>query len=77
MAFRIKLTHSSLNQTPPPKVEEKSAISFFDIPDEKDSFSNNTYSVPQPTAAQVSRPSSSDSKGMAIRPIAYAQADHM
>jgi hypothetical protein len=72
MSFRIRTTHFSLETNPQPKTEEKSAISFFEIPDEKDTFTKPTYVKQSPNVVK-----SSDSKGMAIRKVSSVQADHI
>jgi hypothetical protein len=66
MAFRIKQTHPSLDQNPIPKTQEKPPMSFFD---------DNVLTAPPKSAPSVPRQSSN--KGIAIRQVPGAQADHM
>jgi hypothetical protein len=77
MAFCIKKTHPLLQtNTQPPKTDNVSM--FFDIQDEK-SYINGTqpfFPVNQNTQPE-NRPKDSSSKGLAIRSVPSAQADHM
>lgn len=70
MSFRVKQTHDSLPMSTPKKVQEQ--LSFFD---EKTSYlrpikDNNTKK-------KENRPREGSIKGMSIREVTTAQADHM
>lgn len=76
MSFRVKTTHQLLQTNPAPKPQDKNAISFFDVSDEKSSYVGSNF-LPVENKNQDNRPKGSNTKGMAIRTITSAQADHM
>jgi hypothetical protein len=77
MSFRVKTTHHLLQNNPPPKPQEKNAISFFEVPDEKDVYVPSSFLPSEKKTQQDNRPKCSSAKGVAIRTVTSAQADHM
>lgn len=78
MSFRVKTTHKLLDNATPPK-PEKPVLSFLDS-DEKGEVAYLSSFLPGNTGVSKksdSQPNQSSSKGMAIRTITSAQADHM
>ena len=75
MSFRMKITHQLLQQ---PTAPETMSFSFLD--NRNSSYLNSNYmSLPMstPDSQGENRPKGDSSKGMAIRIVASAEADHM
>lgn len=70
MSFRVKSTHQLLQTNPPPK-QEKPSLSFLEQEESKDAPYVSTF-LPKNTF-----PNETSLKGIAIRTIPSAQADHM
>jgi hypothetical protein len=78
MSFRVKTTHKLLDQyVPPPPQKTQSTRSKKD--DGKNNFLDDDEFVDTVPVNSVpeSRPNISSSKGLAIRTVTLAQADHM
>lgn len=68
MSFRIKTTHQLLDTNTPPKQNDKSGLAFFET---------TTTGFTLPEKKEDNRPKDSNAKGMAVRVVNGAQADHM
>jgi len=76
MSFRVKTTHQLLQTNPAPG-QEKPTLSFFET-DEKNGNYISTFLTNGSGQKPVdNRPAQSSTKGIAIRTITAAQADHM
>jgi len=82
MSFRVKTTHPLLqaNSVSTNGVEKKissDVISLLDDPKSNVSFLDSHFASSNITSQQANRPKGDSSKGLAIRVVPGAMADHM